>query len=140
MKNAGGTFHHWGILPHRDISNDFMNDPKYFLPKVYRTEPFQTFEETFAELGHTNRNWIDVLKIDCEGCEWDSLQYWLQDWEQNLGKGVRQILIELHNSPYPSSIEFFTLLKQNHYVITHKENTGSSAEYNFLKLHPNFFL
>ena len=47
------------------------------------------------KLGHTGYA-IDILKIDCEFCEWFSYKDWLSP---NLD--VRQLLLETHNLPTP---------------------------------------
>mmetsp|Transcript_18345 Transcript_18345/g.27180 ORF Transcript_18345/g.27180 Transcript_18345/m.27180 type:complete len:337 (+) Transcript_18345:130-1140(+) len=102
VKEAGGTFHHWGITTKAGL--DF-NATDYFLPKTYRESTFKSFGQTFVELGHTNRV-IDILKIDCEGCEWQSLEGWLSDWNEH-GVTVRQLLLELHDAPPDRTIAFF---------------------------------
>jgi hypothetical protein len=43
-----------------------------------------------------NITYIDVLKIDCEGCEFDVFKYLISDTPQFLKKNVGQILFELH--------------------------------------------
>ena len=133
VSEAGGVFHEWGITT---STMDFEKD-EYFIPKNFRSLQFKTFAETFEELGHIHRV-LDVLKIDCEGCEWQSIQGWLQDWKAS-GVTVRQLLLELHDAPLPQVPELFAALKQAGYVITHKEVTGSCAEYGFLLMEPSFF-
>jgi hypothetical protein len=133
VDKAGGVFHEWGIIVDE---MDFEQD-EYFIPKVYRTLQFKTFTKTFEELGHKNRV-IDVLKIDCEGCEWQSVQGWLRDWKAN-GVVVQQLLLELHDAPLPQAPEFFQTLKDAGYVIFHKEVTGSCAEYAFVLVDTSFF-
>lgn len=76
---------------------------------------------------------VDILKIDCEGCEW-------QIYHEFFSGFIRQILIELHGvGPMHRSNEFFKAMDKNGYVIFHKEpNTlgcsGDCIEYAFLKL------
>ena len=77
------------------------------------------------------------MKIDCEGCEWQSVDGWLRDWKES-GVLVRQLLLEIHDSP-STAIDFFVTLKKAGYVIFHKEVTGSCAEYAFIKMDPSFF-
>ncbi len=92
------------------------------------------------ELGHESRT-IDIFKIDCEGCEWDTFRSWF-------GQGVyiRQILVELHGTGHvngSNAHDFFNFLFNLGYVIFSKEpNTlgcgGSCIEYGFLKMSPGF--
>jgi len=133
VSEAGAVFHEWGLT----IDEMNFEQDEYFIPKVYRTLNFKTFRQTFEELGHTGRV-IDVLKIDCEGCEWQSVQGWLRDWKAS-GVVVRQLLLELHDAPLPQAPEFFQTLKEAGYVIFHKEVTGSCAEYAFVLVDTVFF-
>ena len=118
---------------------------------------YKNLYEIIQELGHDNRR-IDVLKIDCEGCEWTTYQDWLFTSNNSntthpvVRADIRQILIETHAVPDPNVIAggppvFFDALIQNHYVLFSKEaNTHPGArpyglfyEWSWLKLHPNFF-
>lgn len=98
---------------------------------------FMSFQETVESLGHRNRV-VDVLKIDCEKCEWDTYKDWFDAPITFL-----QLLVEVHGSP-PVANDFFETLQRNNYVTFHKEaNThfaaGRCQEYAFLKLSPDFF-
>ena len=58
------------------------------------TENALTLGQIQARLGHTGRH-IDLLKVDCEGCEWDALTRVFGDLRAgNLTVG--QIQVELH--------------------------------------------
>jgi len=117
--NGNVQFHPWGL------SN--INNGSY-----------KTLPEIVKSLGHTNRQ-IDILKIDCEGCEWSSFSTWFES-----GVSIRQILIELHigteEPPEPvPAFQFMEYLQKNGYVIFHKEpNTlgceGRCIEYAFIRL------
>jgi hypothetical protein len=87
---------------------------------------------------HHSRREIDILKIDCEGCEWTSFSGWFDG-----DTIIRQVLIELHtgtvNHSPPSAFQFMKYLQSKGYVIFHKEaNTlgckGACIEYGFIKL------
>ena len=100
---------------------------------------FKSLRTIVKELGHENRI-IDLFKIDCEGCEWESSESWF-----HANVMLRQILVELHEST--GAPKFFDMMYDNDYVIFHKEaniaNTGpqnTCIEYSFLKLAPEFHL
>lgn len=111
---------------------------------------FRSLDSTIQDLGHQNRV-IDIFKIDCESCEYETASSWFEATSQK-NVTIRQIQVELHGGN-PSSEEqlenimgFFDLLYQQGYVIFHKEfnllsiPTGDNLaiEYAFLKLHPEF--
>lgn len=80
---------------------------------------------------------IDIFKIDCEGCEWDTYESWLRD-----GVFIRQIQVELHGVNEKTH-KFFEFLLSRGYVVFNKEpNTlgcgGNCIEFAFLKLSPEF--
>jgi len=97
----------------------------------------KTLPSIVEELGHTARE-IDVFKIDCEGCEWETYKGWFDGTTT-----IRQIHIELHGGteeePPVSAQSFMLFLKSKGYVIFHKEpniqfSGGSCVEYAFLLL------
>lgn len=124
---TGAIYHKWGISEqHVDGAG----------------KAFKTLEETVKLLGHTGRT-IDLFKIDCEGCEWNTFPTFFDS-----GVVLRQILIELHAGKQrkiklPVTVDFFKDMYRHGYVIYHKEvNTqfwSGAIEYGFLKLHNDFF-
>ena len=78
---------------------------------------------------------IDILKIDCEGCEYSVYSEFYSP-----GVFLRQILIEIHyQGKTLTDSMMHKLTNDGHYVIFHKEpNTngcaGDCVEYGFLKL------
>ena len=83
------TFHQWGLqagnIPQEDMQKNYgsFKGPLYSLQTV------------IARLGHHNRR-ISILKIDCEGCEWDAFQS-LSSLKGSL-HGPDQLLFEAHLS------------------------------------------
>jgi len=105
--------------------------------KLSSARHFMTLQETIETLGHRKRV-IDVFKIDCERCEWESYNDWF-----NSDVVMMQILVETHGSPKEANSFFETMQKLN-YVTFHKEpniqfGKGSCQAYSFLKLAPGFF-
>jgi len=96
------------------------------------------------ELGHQNRV-IDVFKIDCEGCEYETAANWFEA-EAKHNIVIRQIQVELHGIPVEATMKFFDLMYQQGYVIFHKEfnlvsiptKDNLAIEYAFLKLDTEF--
>mmetsp|Transcript_16858 Transcript_16858/g.19413 ORF Transcript_16858/g.19413 Transcript_16858/m.19413 type:complete len:270 (-) Transcript_16858:18-827(-) len=126
-------YHVWGLG-----ANDGKNNVRNFKARKF---VFKSFRETVQELGHTGRM-IDLFKIDCEGCEWDTYTNWL-DIEESGIKGIRQILVETHATPVAKTTKFFDALYNDGYVIFHKEpniefGIGACVEFSFLKLDSSF--
>jgi hypothetical protein len=61
-----------------------------------RSLPSLLRDDRFSGTGHTAR--VDVLKIDCEGCEWDAIQACFDAGPWCL-RSFRQIAAEVHNMP-----------------------------------------
>ena len=105
--------------------------------KITNARQYMTLQETIEALGHKKRV-IDIFKIDCEKCEWDSYNDWFTS-----DVVMMQILVEVHGSP-PEANSFFETMQKLNYVTFHKEpNTqfglGTCQAYSFLKLAPDFF-
>jgi hypothetical protein len=101
-KEAGVDFHHV-----------MLGEPTEKYPNGKR------FREIIKDLKHVGKV-IDILKIDCEGCEWEQYEDWIEDFKETKVT-VRQILLELHNSPLPTVADFFHKMWDLGYVIFHKE-------------------
>jgi hypothetical protein len=102
-----------------------------------RTErTYKSFTDTVSELGHVNRT-IDLFKIDCEGCELDTYQAWLEAPVK-----LQQILVEIHKH---GAIDMFQSLHDAGYAIFHKEPNiqyqfgNICVEYCFVLLSPKFW-
>jgi hypothetical protein len=119
-KDGDIRFHPWGLA---DADNG--------------TSSSRTMQTIMEDLGHGNTE-IDILKIDCDKCEWITFPSW---FDGNVS--IRQIVVELHGytegKMQPPAMRLMTFLKQHGYVIFHKEpNTigcrGACIEYSFLRL------
>jgi hypothetical protein len=123
LKNYS-TFHHFG-LAHGQGNK--------------RGKQFYSLADIVKMLGHENRS-IEMLKIDCEHCEYRTFQSW---FEAPL-RHIRQILLETHDAPMPQLRNLLYFLHDKNYVIFSKESNylagGNCVEWGFLKLHPSFFL
>ena len=138
IPNKNIHYHAWGL------KSTYDNSKSVVWPKGYGGG-YKTFPETLKFLGHTNRT-IDILKIDCEGCEWSTVKDWI-------GLGIRQILVELHGVPSPKGTpkarwyqkpmdltEYYGLYKSNGYSLFNKEiNGGLSLELCFMKMTEDFW-
>lgn len=122
-KEIGVTFHQWGI----------SSDPTSKFGKG------KTFKQTFQELGHEGRT-VDIMKIDCEKCEYTDYQQWFKDWAAS-NMTIRQVLIELHNSDV-GMVDIMRAFQENGFVIFHKEanymNGANAVEITFINLSPAF--
>jgi hypothetical protein len=122
-KINGLDFHNWGL------GKNFGKQTN-----------MKTFKEIFMALGHKKRT-VDLMKIDCEKCEYTQFHQWLADWKE-MDMVVRQVMLEIHNSDYPEIMDIFSEFQKAGYVMFHKEanylNEGKSIEAAFLLLSPSF--
>jgi hypothetical protein len=95
-----------------------------------------TLKETVQKLNHDGR-FVDMLRIDCDGCEWNTFPEWLSS-----GIEPRQLLVSIHGSPRNED-ELFEMMERNNFAIFHREADtwygGMIQEYGFLRLHDHFF-
>lgn len=139
-ENKNIHYHAWGIVSSYDNMSKSVVWPKG------RGGGFKTFQETLKELGHQHRI-MDILKIDCEGCEWSSIKDWIQH-------GIRQILVEVHGVPTPQgtpkarwyqrpmdvTTEYWNYFSDNGYALFSRDPNGDlGLELSFIKLHENFW-
>ena len=117
-KEAGVEFHHYGL------GKPSETDTKSQTLEIPNLKPLK---EIISELKHEGMT-IDILKIDCEGCEWDQYEDWIKDLT-TAGVTVRLFLIEVHNAPYLKTAQFFKMMLDAGYVIYHKEYNGYWHKY-----------
>jgi len=123
----GIHFHPWGL----GLENTEHN-PKFIIKSLQRT---------VTELGHRGRV-IDIFKIDCDKCEWETYDSWF-----DADAVLRQVQVEIHRNPQPKIQNFFRAFRNQGYVMFHKEpNTAyplnspvAAIELAFLKLDESFF-
>jgi len=92
-KPAGVVFHYKGLrgrhaLPSQTVVNSYGSIDMSILSDL----PFL--------LAENNHRYVDVLKIDCEGCEWAVFNSLDAEW---LGRHVQKLLVEVHfRGAYPT--------------------------------------
>jgi len=84
------------------------------------TSHLKTLQSMVRELHHEDRV-IDVLKIDCEGCEWETFQEWF-----DAQATVDELLVELHTGTQqpannPPAKAFMSFMLSHDMLIYHKE-------------------
>eukprot|EP00980_Cylindrotheca_fusiformis_P001181 scaffold323_cov93-Cylindrotheca_fusiformis.AAC.3 len=102
------TFHPWGIGKDGD-----MNKAR---GKKWASKGIETI---MKKLGHTNRT-LDILKIDCEGCEFVAMPILFDAIAAGRVK-VNQIQVELHGSLFEPVELFFQKADKAKMRIFHKE-------------------
>jgi hypothetical protein len=147
-------YHPWGWRG-RDSPNNYTNMKGTYLD-------FHTIRK---RLGHEDRP-IDIFKMDCEGCEWESMADWLWNSSSSsshvssLVPDLGHILLETHSLPFPNRSRWAgnfgklppmpqvaylkTALAQHGYVCYAKEvnshqGLGRSVEWGFIRLRQDFF-
>ena len=91
-----------------------------------------TLASIMRRLGH---NHVSILKVDCEGCEYDSLS--AQTFPATRG-AIQQILVEVHFDGRPDHVHnFFRFMNHSGYAIFSKEanimySNGDAVEFSLL--------
>ena len=134
-------FHPWGLVSSTETTKLNLWEPN----SENLSAQFLIFPRMQELLGHQNRT-IDILKIDCEGCEWSTMGDWI-------GVGAHQILIETHGVPSPQGTpgnewyeekldasKWYDTFRDHGYVLFNKEpNDSCCLELAFLKLSDEFW-
>jgi FkbM family methyltransferase len=132
------NYHAWGLKGSIPVNLSLFSDcfeSKMYLSNVENAN-MKTIKGIMKNLGHSGRR-IDILKIDCEGCEAAIIKDLLEI-------DVRQILLEVHGVCGLTD-ELFTSISNSGYVIFHKEPNiqyalGKCVEYSFLRLSKRYFI
>lgn len=111
--------------------------PSFVQYHVAEIGPNRSIPDLVKELGHVGRT-IQLLKIDCEGCEKRTFRSWFRE-----GVFIQQVLVEYHFGKGVTSqqLEFFQFFREHGFVMFHKEVnvlTPGCIEYGFLHLSPSF--
>jgi hypothetical protein len=84
-----------------------------------------SFSDIISTLGHSEVDKIDILKIDCEGCEFSHpfLEFFEKCAENNgtTTPRIAQIQLEFHGTSYPAILNTFEIFDKCGYRIFHKE-------------------
>jgi hypothetical protein len=124
-------YHQWGLV---------KQDANVSMPVPGRK--FYGLRDTVKLLGHEDLDVIDIFKIDCESCEWDTYVDWLADGIPLL----HQIQVETHGVPGKTALRFFDTLEAAGYLRYHKEANillteqyrkfNQTLEYGMVKVRP----
>ena len=110
------TFHPWGLGSDGGKEGNTMHKRKNDGERM-------SFQTIFHNLGHTNRT-LDILKIDCQGCEYAAMIPLFELIAAGRVK-VDQVLIELHDSKKKNFTtqlnQFFSAADKAKLRIVHKE-------------------
>lgn len=125
--SAGVTFHYQGLGTKNGTAKDQTTESLY----GELGGPIMTLGELRKHHGHEQRT-ISVLKVDCEGCEWESFNY-LAVHEPDILNRVCTIVFEIHVSTTlqmstPQQLKWMASF-WNHFL----EDRG----FRFWYLHPN---
>ncbi|KAL7461704.1 hypothetical protein ACHAXS_002119 [Conticribra weissflogii] len=143
-------YHPWGLRRDHgpNTNDDYSPDENvaYVTGNQLSLLTYRSLSQTVKMLGHSGMI-IDILKIDCEGCEWKTYVDWIRGSSLDGNTVIpppRQVLVEMHRSPAPFARDFFDAMRNAGYVIFHKEPNlegcrGECVEYAFLRLHPEFY-
>lgn len=92
--HRGVRFHPWGLSRHQP--RGCADEARRFSGGTYGnlSGPLLSLDRIVRRLGHTGRR-ITVLKVDCEGCEWDAFHH-VATQAPSLIDNIDAIYIELH--------------------------------------------
>ena len=132
------------VLYHAYLVGDVVMENRMG-PVPENTPPGKSLPTIVKELGHNGRA-IDLFKINCEGCEFETYKSWFGS-----GVDIRQILVEMHwdhcDIEMASKIfELWNHLQKNGYALFYRnpniawdpEAIGANIDFSFIKLAPNF--
>ena len=110
-------FHQYGLAAKTSSSRNIAQG----------TPSLKSLSDIVKDLGHEHRT-LDILKIDCEGCEWTTFESWFEAPVK-----ISQILVEVHQGTtvkkgdhendalWPPAKRLFTKLHREGFHVFHKE-------------------
>ncbi|KAL7428344.1 hypothetical protein ACHAXH_001796 [Discostella pseudostelligera] len=131
-------YHRWGLKKQEDPTTKIDSSKRVGRTKM----TLHGLQDTIKLLGHENLDVIDIFKIDCENCEWDTYMDWLSVDVPLL----HQIQVEVHRAPAKKgtggAIDFFDQMENAGYLRFHKEPNiqwgPDNVEYSFIKVEKAF--
>jgi hypothetical protein len=110
-KSLGVEFHPWGLNRVEAVNRNNA---------LLAANPSYPLAEIMQRLGHTGRK-IDILKIDCEGCEFDAFTPVWHDLKAKRYE-VGQVQIEVHMNEHEKQVgPFFASAADAGFDLFHKE-------------------
>jgi len=127
------TYHRWGLEKQKPRETNVVGT----VTPLDKGKKFYGLIDIVELLGHKRLDVIDVFKIDCEGCEWDTYK----DWLSNKVPLLHQIQVEVHKAPVKEdagAIDLFDSFEREGYLRFHKEPNiqwnPDCLEYAFIKV------
>ena len=116
---ARAFYHRWGLVKQKPPSKNWgwAGSQKAPTPTINTKGEFYGLLDIVRLLGHQDLDVIDVFKIDCEKCEWDTYTDWLSPEIPML----HQILVEVHGAPKDKALDFYDSMEKEGYLRFHKE-------------------
>mmetsp|Transcript_17257 Transcript_17257/g.51740 ORF Transcript_17257/g.51740 Transcript_17257/m.51740 type:complete len:344 (-) Transcript_17257:339-1370(-) len=136
-KWAEGLRKYRDVIPHIKYHRACLGAPGVNTSSTVQGIKCKPLSQIVNELGHKGRD-IDLFKIDCETCEWDTFEDWIA-----APVLIRQMNVELHYRGEAKAHSFFQTLFNSGYVVHVKEPNilgcgGSCIEYGLIKLATSF--
>jgi hypothetical protein len=135
-------YHQWGLkkqdyYPNKDDEEKGgEGDTRTKMPTL--GQQYYGLLDTIKLLGHTDLDIIDIFKIDCEDCEWETYM----DWIHPSIPLLHQIQVEVHGVQANATLNFFDHLEAAGYLRFHKEPNiqygPSCIEYSMIKVDTEF--
>jgi hypothetical protein len=124
-QHGGNVYYHrWGFKSSYDEASNSLTPEE--------NGEYLSFPETLYRLGHENRT-IDILKVDCEYCEWLSYKDFIQYGD------VRQLLMETHRLPLPETITKYWPFPGTNVTPNQLFDDLHAADYLLFYKEPNLF-